>query len=496
MPAEITMPQLSDTMTEGTVVKWLKKEGEKVKAGEKLADIETDKAVMEMEAFEGGTLAAILVREGEKVPVGTLLGMVATAGDDAAQVKQSAAKIAATKSLNAARPADSQQAGASTAGASAAGAKTGGARPTGAQSPIDPHAGGGSFSGATATIEQASSGEMHEPDEVIGHGATREPAVAFPPIQHDGNGAARIFISPLARRVAKQANIDIGTLRGTGPGGRITRDDVILAQSAGRNGRADSGSAKGQATGAGGAKRAVPVAPQPRIPAGQTQIVPMSKMRLAIAKNLVASKQNIPHFYTTIDADIEDLSALRVRLNQSLESEKIRLSIGDFIAKAVAVALGQHPAINSTFNGTEITRYGDVHLGMAVAIPDGLIVPVLRNVNLLGVKDIRQRSADLVDRARAQRLKQEEMSGGTFTVTNLGTYGVREFSAIINPPQVAILAIAAAEKRAVVRDDQIVARTMLTLTLSADHRVVDGAMAADFLRTLKILLEDPGLMLV
>jgi pyruvate dehydrogenase E2 component (dihydrolipoamide acetyltransferase) len=183
-------------------------------------------------------------------------------------------------------------------------------------------------------------------------------------------------------------------------------------------------------------------------------------------------------------------------MNEMLEPEKIRLSIADFVAKAVVSALQRHPALNATFNGSEITRYSDVHLGMAVAVPDGLIVPVLRNIHTMGLKEIRVKSANLVERARAQRLKQDEMMGGTFTVSNLGTFGIREFSAIINPPQVAILAVAAAEKRAVVRGEQIVARTILTLTLSADHRVVDGSAAADFLKTLKSMLEQPGMMLV
>ncbi len=225
-------------------------------------------------------------------------------------------------------------------------------------------------------------------------------------------------------------------------------------------------------------------------------MIPLTKMRSAIARSLLASKQNIPHFYETIDVDVEDLVKLRAELNDLLEPEKVRLSLGDFLAKGVATALLRHPALNATFNGTEITRYGDVHLGMAVSIPDGLIVPVLRNIHLMGLKEIRQRSVDLVDRARAQRLKQDEMSGGTFTVSNLGTFGIREFSAIINPPQVGILAIAAAEKRPVVRNDQVIARTMMSLTLSADHRVVDGATAADFLKTLKTVLEQPGMMLV
>ena len=227
-------------------------------------------------------------------------------------------------------------------------------------------------------------------------------------------------------------------------------------------------------------------------------MLPLTKMRQAIAKGLQASKQNIPHFYTTVDVEVDQISDLRVKLNTALEAEKVRLSIGDLISKAVAVALLKHPALNAHYNEAkgEITRFGDVHLGFAVALPDGLIVPVLRNIDQMGLKEIRQKSAELIDRARAQRLKQDEMSGATFTVSNLGTFGVREFSAIINPPSVGILAVAAAEKRAVVRNDQIVARTMLTLTLSADHRAVDGAVAAEFLRTLKQLLEEPGLMLV
>ncbi len=245
--------------------------------------------------------------------------------------------------------------------------------------------------------------------------------------------------------------------------------------------------------------KAVPLA-APAAPAsprnGETQVVGMTKMRAAIARQLVASKQNIPHFYETIDADVEDIVKLRARMNEMLEAEKVRLSIGDFVSKAVAIALVRHPGINSTFSGDEITRHPEVNLGMAVSIPDGLIVPVLRNIHTMGLKEIRQRSVDLVDRARAQRLKQDEMMGGTFTVSNLGAFGIREFSAIINPPQVAILAVGAAEKRPVVRGDQILARTMLSMTLSADHRVVDGAAAADFLKTLKSLLEQPGMMLI
>jgi pyruvate dehydrogenase E2 component (dihydrolipoamide acetyltransferase) len=219
-------------------------------------------------------------------------------------------------------------------------------------------------------------------------------------------------------------------------------------------------------------------------------------MRATIAQRLQQSKQQVPHFYETVEVDVEELSKLRERMNTQLEMDDVRLSLGDFIAKAVAAALQRHPALNAHLAGNEITRFGDVHLGMAVALPDGLIVPVLRNIDQMGLKEIRQRSADLVDRARATKLKGDEMTGATFTVSNLGTYGIKEFSAIINPPEVGILAIAAAEKRPIVKGDSIVARLTMSVTLSADHRAVDGATAAEFLRTLKQLLEEPGMMLV
>jgi len=437
MPVEITMPQLSDTMTEGKLVKWLKKEGDKVNPGDKIAEIETDKAVMEMESFDSGTLAALMAAEGDKVAVGAILAVVATGKENPADVKKQA--------------------------------QAGGARPA-----------------AAATTEAARSGETREAGHVgqsaaggqaaAGGGGT---AVAAPPqTARAGNGDQRVRISPLARRIAADKNIDPKSLQGSGPGGRIVKRDVLSLS----------------IPGVGSAPPAA--APLPRPGTGEKQVDPLTKMRAAIAKNLLASTQNIPHFYETIDADVEELAAMRVRLNEILEPQKIRLSLGDFIAKALAMSLLAHPAVNATFNGTEVTRYGDVHLGMAVAIPDGLIVPVLRNIHLMGLKEIRQRSVDLVDRARAQRLRQDEMSGATFTVSNLGSYGIKEFSAIINPPQVAILAVGAAEKRPAFRNGQIVGRTMMSLTLSSDHRVVDGATAAEFLRTLKSFLEEPGMMMV
>jgi pyruvate dehydrogenase E2 component (dihydrolipoamide acetyltransferase) len=451
MPSEITMPQLSDTMAEGTVVKWLKKEGDRVKSGEIIAEIETDKATMEMEAFEGGTLAHIAVPEGQKVSVGATIALLATGKENAAAVKK---QYASSGKAAASTPVAAKVAVAE-ASAAAVGSVT-----------------------AVATLHQAIHGEMHEPDEV-GHHATRSAAVAAAaPEPGDGNGK-RLRISPLAKRIAADKGLDVSVIHGSGPLGRIVQRDVLNAAPP---------APKSQPTAA--------PAPAAASAPGATTVIPLTKMRSVIAQRLTQSKQSIPHFYETIDVDVESVSVLRLKLNQQLEAEKIRLSIGDFVAKAVAVTLQRHPGLNATFDGTQITRHGSVNLGMAVALPEGLIVPVLRGIERLGLRDIRLRSADLVERARNQRLKQDEMSGATFSVSNLGTFGVREFSAIINPPEVGILAVAAAEKRAVVRGDAIVARTMMTVTLSADHRVVDGAAAAEFLRTLKSLLEEPALMLV
>jgi pyruvate dehydrogenase E2 component (dihydrolipoamide acetyltransferase) len=430
MPAELTMPQLSDTMTEGTLVKWLKKEGDKVKAGEEIAEIETDKATMPMESFDSGVLAFAALKEGQSVGVGALVGVIATGNEKAEEIKQKYASGAGASAKPAAKSAES------------------------AAEPAT----------AVTTAAPASPGK---------------PAERITPPAPDSNG--RVKASPLARKIAADQGVDLAQLTGTGPGGRIVQSDVLGAKTAPSPSaipaRRDSGRIDAPAS-------------------GKTQSIPLTTMRATIAKRLQQSKQTIPHFYETIDIDVEAASALRATLNKQLEPEKIRLSIGDFVAKAVAVALLRHPGVNAHFTGTEIVRHGSVNLGMAVALPEGLIVPVLRGIEQLGLKEIRTRSADLVDRARAQRLKQDEMTGATFTVSNLGTFGIREFSAIINPPEVGILAVAAAEKRAVVRNDSVVARTMMSVTLSADHRAVDGAAAAEFLRTLKSLLEEPATMLL
>jgi pyruvate dehydrogenase E2 component (dihydrolipoamide acetyltransferase) len=352
---------------------------------------------------------------------------------------------------------------------------------------VPPQSAAGVQSGSSHTLDGASRGEVHEPAEA-GHGATRGRATAVPPVPHGGNGngnGQRVFATPLARRVAADKGIDLSQIQGTGPQGRIVQRDVLTFAE-----RPPAAPGRPAAPGA---------APLPqRIARGQTEAVPLNKMRQAIAAALQRSKQQVPHFYVTVDVDVEAITALRAGMNKALEPEGIKLSLNDFVSKAAATALLRHPAVNAHFTGDSIVRFGDVHLGIAVAIPDGLIVPVLRSADQMDLRELQQRTAELAKKARATppRLKEDEMKGATFTISNLGMYGVRDFAAIINPPSVAILAVAGAEKRAVVRGDQVVARTMMSLTLSVDHRAVDGATAAEFLRTLKGLLEEPGMMLV
>lgn len=440
MSTEITMPQLSDTMTEGTLVKWKKKEGDAVKQGEEIADVETDKATMPMEAFDDGVLAWIAVAEGAKVQVGQVIAVLALAGENAAEVKKNAA------------------------------AGGGAAKPA-----ANPAA-------AASAVQAAAPAASAPPSSAV--------AVSAPQAVEPAAATGRVVASPLAKRLAEELSVNLAAVQGSGPNGRIIQRDVEQAA----QGR-PAAKAPVAASPAFAAKASPAAALPTRLGSGKTEVIPLTKMRGVIAQRLQASKQNIPHFYETIDIDCEMVNAVRGRLNASMEKQGIRLSIADFIAKALSVALLDHPELNATFDGKQVTRHGDVNLGMAVALPEGLIVPVLRSVNQMGLKEIRQRSADLIERARQQKLRQEELSGATFTISNLGSFGIREFSAIINPPEVGILAIGAAEKRPAVVDGQLAVRTVMTVCLSADHRVVDGAAAGGFLRTFKQLMEEPSLML-
>ncbi|HEY8287663.1 MAG TPA: pyruvate dehydrogenase complex dihydrolipoamide acetyltransferase [Acetobacteraceae bacterium] len=432
MATNILMPALSPTMTEGTLARWLKKEGEQVKAGDVIAEIETDKATMEVEAVDEGVLGKILVGDGTQgVKVNEPIAILVEAGE-AVPATAPAPKPAAPAPKPAASPAPPAAAPA--------------APPAPASRP------------ATA------------------------PAAAAPGNGHDAGGE-RIFASPLARRMAKQAGIDLSALKGSGPNGRIVRADIEAAQ---------TGAAPAPAP---AAAAPVPVArgPAPVITAPH-RLVPHSTMRKVIARRLTEAKSTIPHFYVSMDIEIDALVGLMNELNAKAPKEgpgAYLITINDLVIKAVAATLRRVPTVNASWTDDGLVLYDDVDISVAVAIPDGLITPIIRQADQKGLATISREMKDLATRARAGKLKPEEFQGGGFSISNMGMYGVSEFSAIINPPQAAILAVAAGRKRPVVKNDALAIATVMTCTLSVDHRVVDGALGAQWLRAFKGIVEDP-----
>jgi pyruvate dehydrogenase E2 component (dihydrolipoamide acetyltransferase) len=427
MATNILMPALSPTMTEGKLARWLKKEGEEVKSGDVLAEIETDKATMEVEAVDEGFLSKIVVPDGtDGVAVNAVIAILTdTAGE----------KVDSPKDAPKAAPTD-----------------------TSVETPKQP------------------------PKETPTPVEAKTPAPAAN--GHDDHGE-RIFASPLARRMAKQAGIDLATLKGSGPNGRIVKADI------------EAGAGKTAPAAPAGA---APAAPKPAAPAAAPVItaphtkIPNSSMRKIIAKRLLESKQTVPHFYLTSNIEIDALLKLRAELNAKSAKDgpgAFKLSVNDLIIKACAVALRRHPNVNSTYTEEAIIQYTDVDISIAVAIPDGLITPIIRKADQLGLAAISNAMKDLGARAKSGKLKPEEFQGGGFSISNLGMFGIPEFSAIINPPQSAILAVGAGEQRAVVKNGAIAIATIMTVTLSCDHRVVDGALGAEFLSTLKSIIEDP-----
>jgi pyruvate dehydrogenase E2 component (dihydrolipoamide acetyltransferase) len=419
--ADITMPKLSDTMTEGTLLHWKKKQGETVTMGEVIAEVETDKATMEMEAFEDGVLTELYVPEGTKVNVGT--------------------KIA--------RIGDSAPAG---AGLPMAGAATRDALPTTAAPSAEVPA------KTTAT--------------------TSAPAPA-----------GRIKASPLARKVATSLGIDLTGIIGSGPGGRILNKDVVSTG----NGHA---APTAPATFSAPSKSAAPL-PATKLAPNTEKRVALSGMRKIIAERLLESKTRIPHFYLHIEVDAGALIKLRAEVNMHGEQPGNKISVNDFILKAVASAVTEVPKVNASFAGDAIVVFGSLHLAVAVAIEDGLVTPVIRDASSKSLQEISLQVKDLASRARGKKLKPEEFQGGTFTVSNLGSYGIDRFDAIINPPQAAILSVGAIVKKPVVNDaGEIVAGQRIDLGLSCDHRVVDGALGAQFLAAMRRLLEQPWRLLL
>ncbi len=413
---DITMPKLSDTMLEGTLVKWLKKTGDTIEIGDVIAEVETDKATMEMEAFEEGTLIEVVVPEGGVVKVGEVIAVL-SGGDSKPAPAKKAAPAAEAKSTTA--------------------------------SPTAP-----------------------------------KPRAAT------GAGDSKVKASPLAKKIAAERGIDLSTVTGSGPGGRIVAADVP-----------EKGGAPAAAPSA--SRAAVPSTPAPAaarieaVASDSDKRVPLTGMRRTIAERLLASKTQIPHFYLSVEIDAAPLAQLRKDINAAAEASGTpKVTVNDFVLLATARAAGQHPAVNSAFAGDSIIEYASVNLSVAIAVDDGLITPVIRGANKLSLREVSLAVKDLAARARGKKLKPEEYQGGTITVSNLGAYGVESFYAIINPPQAAILAVGAIVKKPVVNaQDQIVVGQRMTIALSGDHRVVDGAAGAEFLATLKKSLETPATLL-
>jgi pyruvate dehydrogenase E2 component (dihydrolipoamide acetyltransferase) len=470
MPINILMPALSPTMEKGNLAKWLKQEGEAVKAGDVIAEIETDKATMEVEAIDEGVLAKILVAEGTAdVPVNELIAVLAGEGEDVKQVAGSAsARADGSGTAKHAEPA------AKDAVASA---------PPSVTAPIEPP--------AATDAPQGEKGAAPSPD----HDGAR-PAT-------NGQGSGRIFSSPLARRLAKEAGIDLSQVIGTGPHGRVIARDIEQARS-GKGLRAAL-EAPSAAT--------VPPGPAPemRAPAdekiralfepGSYEVVPHDNMRKIIAHRLTQSKLTIPHFYLSVDCVLDQLLAAREQINTAAPKSDdgkpvLKLSVNDFVIKALALALQKVRDANVTWTEGGMLKHKHSDVGVAVAIAGGLITPVIRRAETKSLSVISQEMKDLAARARARRLKPEEYQGGTTAVSNLGMYGIKDFAAVINPPHATILAVGTGEKRVIVRNGAMAIATQMTVTLSTDHRAVDGALGAELIAAFKALIENPVLMLL
>jgi pyruvate dehydrogenase E2 component (dihydrolipoyllysine-residue acetyltransferase) len=441
MPINILMPALSPTMEKGNLAKWLKKEGDKVKSGDVIAEIETDKATMEVEAVDEGTLAKIVVPEGtQDVPVNDVIAVLAADGED---VKSAGAATPKPAPKAAEKPAEAPPAAAAPA-----------AKPAPSPAP----------QAAAATLQ--------------------------------ANGHGRIFSSPLARRLAKDAGIELGRIAGTGPHGRIIARDVEEAK---------SGKGLKAPAAAPGAPALAPSMSDQQIRAlfeeGSYEVVPHDGMRRTIAQRLTASVQNVPHFYLTIDCDIGKLLVAREEINKQAPTDKdkkplYKLSVNDFVIKAMAVALQKIPNCNVSWTEGGMLKHKHSDVGVAVAMPGGLITPIIRKAETKTLSAISGEMKDFAARARARRLKPEEYQGGTTAVSNLGMYGINHFTAVINPPHATILAVGTSEERPVVRGGKIEIAHMMSVTLSCDHRAIDGALGAELIGAFKVLIENPVMMMV
>ena len=471
MPVNILMPALSPTMTEGNLVKWHVKEGDEVAAGDVVAEIETDKATMEVEAVDEGRIGKIIVAEGtESVPVNEAIAILLQEGEDSSALEQ--APSPATKSDD---------------GADAAPAEAPAKDKAPAKTEAQPSGGGAAGQGAPGTQ------------------ASLEKAPPAPAAPKDASGQ-RVFASPLARRMAKQAGLDLTQLKGSGPHGRIVRADVEQAIERGAPAAAPEAAPTAQkAPQAPAAPQQAAAAPQGVDAKAQADMfgldyeeVPLSSMRKTIAKRLTESKQTVPHFYLTAEVEMDELFKVRKELNDRAEKQggDYKLSVNDFIIRACALGLMKVPQANASYNGANALFYKHADISVAVAVEGGLITPIVKRAESKGLATISKEMKDLAKRARDGKLKPEDYQGGTFSLSNLGMFGISNFQAIINPPQGCILAVGKSEQRPVVKDGALSVATMMSATLSVDHRVVDGAIGANFLSELKTFLEDPLTMML
>ena len=458
MSIELLMPALSPTMTEGKLAKWSKKEGDKVKAGDVIAEIETDKATMEFEAVDEGTLGKILVPEGaENVAVNQPIAILLEEGEDKSALA-TAPKSPMAKPILSNPPPQAGEAATAKAGAG------GGSPPKAAQPESKP-------TPATAPTQPSPAPQ----------GRASQPA-------------SRIFVSPLARRLAEQAKLDLTAVTGTGPHGRIVQHDVEAALKGGGAKRAPAAAPgvpfTAPAPGGGPLSKAAVYALAGNTPFTE---IPMTGMRRTVARRMVESKTTVPHFYLTVDCDIDPLMRVRSEL---AEAAGTKLSVNDFVIKAAALALRRIPRANASYSDDAILLWNEVNIAVAVALDDGLITPIVRNADTKRLPEISAEMKDLGLRARAGKLKLNEFQGGTFSISNLGMYGIKDFSAVINPPHGCILAVGAGEQRPVVRNGQIVVGTVMSCTLACDHRVVDGAVGAQYLSEFKKIVERPSVLLI
>jgi pyruvate dehydrogenase E2 component (dihydrolipoamide acetyltransferase) len=461
LSAEIIMPKMGDAMTEGKVVRWYKKAGEEVKKGEPLLEIETDKVNLDLEAEADGTLGDVTAGEGQVVPVGGVLAKILGQGEKASGEPAPAPPPAKEKT-------SSED-----------------VEPPRAEKEKAPAEAGAPSSAPQKTEQQArratdkketfkhTTGEYGEAIEMRGPRTDRTQAartnvVAMPKSEAGGRRRS----SPLARNMAQDLGVSLDSVEGSGPRGRIVADDVKKVSGAGKDRPAKAGAPS----------------PLPPVQKLEQKDIPLSTMRRTIAKRLAQSTGPIPHFYLTVDYDVTKLMSVRQQVN---DIEGVKTSVNDYIIRAAALALLHHPNVNASWGEEAITQHGEIHIGVAVATPEGLITPVIRNADQKWVTEIATDMRALAEKARNRKLRPEEYQGATFTISNLGAWGIEEFTAIINPPNAAILAIGAAEARAVVIDGEIVVRERMKVTMSCDHRVVDGATGAEYLRTLRQYIEQP-----